>query len=36
MMNKFLKEPGTISKSDLQRIYDSLKETLKLIDNILK
>ena len=38
MMAKYLKEPGTstISKEDIRKIYNSLKETLTLIEKILK
>ena len=41
VMNKFLstEEPGvssTVSKEQLQKIYNSLKSTLQLIDEVLK
>ena len=37
MMSKFLKSPSSIiSQSDLRKVYDSLSETLGLIEKILK
>ena len=36
MMTKYLKEQGTITKADLQKIYDSLSDALKTIEKILK
>lgn len=37
MMAKFLKEKqSTISQNDLHKVYDSLRETLSLIEKILK
>lgn len=37
MMAKFLKQKqSTISQDDLRRVYDSLSETLTLIEKILK
>jgi len=37
MMSQFLtNEPTAITKADLQNIYNSLSETLKLIDEVLK
>ena len=36
VMNKFLGENTTITKTDLQRVYDSLQQALKTIENILK
>ena len=36
VMNKFLKESSNISKEDLKRIYNSLQQTLKTIEGVLK
>jgi len=36
IMNKFLTSVETSNKSDLQRIYNSLSNTLKLIEEVLK
>lgn len=37
VMNKFLSESiNSVSKEDLQRIYNSLKSTLQTIENVLK
>ena len=36
VMNKYLGENKSISKADLQKIYDSLKSTLATIEKILK
>ncbi len=36
IMTKYLKEPGSITKADLQKIYDSLNDALKTIEKILK
>lgn len=39
VMNKFLGESNdvaTVTKADLKRIYDSLQQTLKTIESILK
>ena len=36
VMNKYLGENKNISKTDLQKIYDSLKSTLATIEKILK
>lgn len=36
MMSKYLKEQKTISQNDLRAVYNSLKETLTLIEKILK
>ena len=36
IMTEFLSNGKSITKSDLQQIYDSLKDTLKTIEKILK
>lgn len=36
IMTEFLSNNKSITKNDLQQIYDSLKDTLKIIENILK
>lgn len=36
VMNKFLGEMSTITKADLKCVYDSLKETLALIEKVLQ
>lgn len=36
VMNQFLGDKKSITKDDLQKIYSSLKDTLKTIENILK
>lgn len=36
MMTKYLKDSRTITKADLQKIYDSLSEVLKTIERVLK
>ena len=38
MMTKYLKSPNqtTLTKDDVRKIYDSLRETLTLIEKILK
>ena len=36
MMTKFLTSNSKISKADLQRIYNSLATTLKIIEEVLK
>ena len=36
VMNKFLGDTNNITKEDIQRIYNSLKETLKIIEEVLK
>ena len=36
VMTEFLSSGKTITKSDLQQVYDSLKQTLAIIEKILK
>jgi len=36
VMNKFLSEENKVTKENLQRIYNSLKSTLKIIEEVLQ
>ena len=36
MMTKFIKTSSTITKEDLKKVYNSLQDCLKTIENILK
>ena len=36
MMTKFIKTSSTITKDDLKKVYNSLQDCLKTIENILK